>query len=65
MKTSGIGGSMTLISGENILPNQKGAVEIIFNQDCKELNPPKVKSDSRIKFLGTIGVSFGAEESLK
>ena len=61
--TSGQGGSWTVISGKNILPQQKGVVTLIAKDADLSLNAPKLRSDSRCKFLGTLKMTWGPEES--
>ena len=60
---SGQGGSWTVISGKNILPQQKGIVNLIAQDADMTLKVPKVKSDSRCKFVGTLKMTWGPEES--
>ena len=63
--TSGQGGSWTVISGKNILPQQKGFVTLVARDAGLTLNAPKVKSDSRCKFVGTLKMKWGPEENKK
>ena len=62
MTTSGLGGSMTIISDRNILPQQKGGVYLVFGNRSKELEDPIVKSDNKYKFLGTLKVTVSPME---
>jgi hypothetical protein len=60
----GEGGSWTVISARNILPQQLGAVEFQAEGAVLELNPPKMESDSRTKFVGHITSIWGPEETI-
>ncbi|GAJ21256.1 unnamed protein product, partial [marine sediment metagenome] len=53
ISVSGISGSETTITCENVLPQQKGCVYLLVNNDDFILEEPKVKSNSRYRFLGT------------
>ena len=63
ISTSGQGGSWTIVSGKNILPQQKGYVNLAVDNINLNLEKPKVKSDSRHKFAGTVVITVGQEET--
>jgi len=64
-KSGGSGwGTWTVISGKNILPQQKGMVILKFDGGKAELNPPKIKSDSKYIFVN-MNLSWGPEEKTK
>ena len=60
---SGISGSVTTITCENILPQQKGFVYLLVNNNDFILKEPKVKSNSRYRFLGTAKIKAGQIET--
>ena len=60
---SGISGSETTITCENVLPQQKGCVYLLVNNDDFILKEPKVKSNSRYRFLGTAKIKAGQVET--
>lgn len=55
-------GTFASISGENILPKQKGSVSLIFENKKTNLEAPKITSDSRYIFAGTFSISSGPLE---
>lgn len=57
----GDGGSWMTISARNILPQQYGAVELRVDSPVLDLDPPRMQSDSRTKFIGTIISTWGPE----
>ena len=61
--SSGVG-TWTVISGKNILPQQKGMVIFKFDEGKPALSPPKVKSDSKYIFL-ELNLSWGPTETTK
>lgn len=62
LTVSGEGGSWTVISGKDILPEQKGVVNLVPNDEELHLEEPKIKSDSRYKFLDLQELTWGSEE---
>ena len=62
---SGISGSETTITCENILPQQKGFIYLYVNNNDFILKEPKVKSNSRYRFLGTLKIKAGQVETLE
>jgi hypothetical protein len=60
---SGISGSETTITCKNILPQQKGFIYLHVNNNYFILKEPKVKSNSRYKFLGTVKIKAGQVET--
>ena len=63
ISVSGISGSETTITCENVLPQQKGCVYLLVNNDDFILKKPKVKSNSRYRFLGTAKIKVGQVET--
>ena len=63
LDTSAKGGSWTVISGKDILPQQKGHVRLNVNNANLVLEAPKVKSDSRYEFAGSIELKIGPSET--
>lgn len=63
ISVSAISGSQTTITCENILPQQKGCVYLLVNNDDFILKKPKVKSNSRYRFLGTAKIKVGQVET--
>ncbi|MCJ7790776.1 MAG: hypothetical protein MUP69_11515 [Candidatus Atribacteria bacterium] len=60
---SGISGSVTTITCENILPQQKGFIYLLANNNDFILEEPKVKSNSRYRFLGIAKIKAGQVET--
>ena len=56
-------GSWTVISARNILPQQKGAVTLVARDAGLVLNVPRLRSDSRCKFVGTPKMKWGPAET--
>ena len=57
--------SRTVISARNILPQQKGAVTVVARDAGLVLNVPRLRSDSRCKFVGTLKMKWGPAETKK
>lgn len=57
--TSGKGGSWTIVSGKNLLPQEKATVLLSFVDPNTTLNPPEIKSDSRYEFVGERVMTIG------
>lgn len=64
IKTSGKSGNWTVISAQDILPQQKGFVSLSSEYGPTNLEPPKIKSDSRYEFVGTITITVGKPQSV-
>ena len=54
LTTAGQRGNLTTVSARNILPQQKGSIMVLFNQNSIQLEVPTVRSDSRYLFIGQI-----------
>lgn len=65
LSASGKGGTMTVISGRNLLPQQKGVVRLISQSGLTSLEAPTVKSDSKYVFIGTFKISIGPVETVQ
>ncbi len=65
LTVSGKGGTWTIVSGRDMLPQQKGMVLLSFPRGLPELKPPKVRSDARYRFVGTIEMSISPEQELE
>lgn len=63
ISTSGQAGSRITISAQKILPQQRGTVWLTTDNSKLELKPPKIKSDSRCKFIGTQEIKIGTVET--
>lgn len=59
VKTSGRGGSCTVISGKDLMPSMPAAVVLSLTDSRTTLDPPIVKSDSPCQFVGEITSTTG------
>ena len=62
---SGQGASWIVISARNMLPQQVGSVTLVARDMDLALEAPRLRSDSRCKFVGTLKIKTGPEEIKK
>jgi len=63
VSVSGLGGTFTTISGRDLLPGERGYVELSSTDGSElRLDPPKILTDAESAFAGSIRLEWGPEQ---